>query len=305
MIRYKKLMVALNLDDLDTLLIQYVGFVAKMSRASDIYFVHVSDSFDIPDEIKKIYPEILSPVDEAACERMKAIVRRTLEDQPDTRFHFQAKEGPMIGTLVNLTRDLDIDLLIAGHPGGDTPIGRHYSEKIARKAFCSVLVVPQDTRVHLERILVASDFSGHSCDSIDVGCAFARAAELPSLDVLNVFRVPEGYYKTGKTIEEFTEVMLKNAEEKSKQCLARLDLQGIKAVPRFKMTENVIKGILAFADETDTSLIVVGARGRSGDIAAILLGSVTEGLIRNTTRPLLAVKKKGQGLNILEALYPS
>ena len=83
------------------------------------------------------------------------------------------------------------------------------------------------------------------------------------------------------------------------------DLQGIKAVPRFKMTENVIKGILAFADETDTSLIVVGARGRSGDIAAILLGSVTEGLIRNTTRPLLAVKKKGQGLNILEALYPS
>jgi nucleotide-binding universal stress UspA family protein len=304
MFRFKKLMVALNLDDLDTLLIQYVGFVAKISLASDIYFVHVSDSFDIPDEIKKIYPEILAPVDEAACDRMKEIVGQTL-DLPDTRFHFKAKEGPLIGTLVTFTRDLDIDLLIAGHSGDDSPIGRHYSEKIARKAFCSVLIVPPDSRVHLKHILVASDFSGHSCDSIDVGCAFAKAAGLPSLDVLNGYRVPKGYYKTGKSLEEFTEVMRKNAEEKSAQCLARLDLQGVNAIPRFRLTENVIKGIQAYADETDASLIVIGARGRSGDIAAILLGSVTEGLIRRTTRPLLAVKKKGQGLNILEALYPS
>ena len=49
-------------------------------------------------------------------------------------------------------------------------------------------------------------------------------------------------------------------------------------------------------------LIVVGARGRSGDIAAILLGSITEGLIRKLDRPLLAVKEKGEGLNILEAI---
>ena len=71
------------------------------------------------------------------------------------------------------------------------------------------------------------------------------------------------------------------------------------------MTANVIKGIQSFAKDADTDLIVLGARGRSGDIAAILLGSVTEGLIRHMRQPLLAVKKKGAGLNIMEALYPS
>ncbi|MBT8371187.1 MAG: universal stress protein [Deltaproteobacteria bacterium] len=57
------------------------------------------------------------------------------------------------------------------------------------------------------------------------------------------------------------------------------------------------------SDQINASLLVVGARGRSGDISAILLGSITEGLIRNLNRPLLAVKNKGEGLNILDALW--
>lgn len=305
MYRYKKLMVALNLDDLDPLLIRYVDFVARMSRASDIYFVHASDSFDIPEEIKKIYPEILSPADEAACERMKRIVEETLDTLPGTQYHYKAKEGPLIGTLVSHTRDLDIDLLIIGQSDKEGVAGHQYSEKIARKAFCSVLIVPPDARVRLNRILVASDFSTHACDSVDVGCAFASAAGITGLDVLNVFKVPEGYYKTGKSLEEFTELMRKNAEGKSDRCLARINRQGVHVTPHFKSAGNVIKTILSFADDTDTNLVVVGARGRSGELAAILLGSVTEGLIRQLNRPLLAVKKKGVGLNILEALYPS
>ena len=45
----------------------------------------------------------------------------------------------------------------------------------------------------------------------------------------------------------------------------------------------------------------MGARGRRAG-AAVLLGSVTEHLINTTTVPLLAVKKKGSGMSILDAL---
>ncbi|MBN2439428.1 MAG: universal stress protein, partial [Deltaproteobacteria bacterium] len=45
----------------------------------------------------------------------------------------------------------------------------------------------------------------------------------------------------------------------------------------------------------------IGARGRKAG-AGVLLGSVTEHLIETTTVPLMAVKKKGTGMSILDAL---
>jgi nucleotide-binding universal stress UspA family protein len=53
--------------------------------------------------------------------------------------------------------------------------------------------------------------------------------------------------------------------------------------------------------EREKCIVIIGARGRRAG-AGILLGSVAEYLIKTTTVPLLAVKKKGTGLSILDAL---
>ena len=47
--------------------------------------------------------------------------------------------------------------------------------------------------------------------------------------------------------------------------------------------------------------VVIGARGRTG-AAGVLLGTVTEQLIRQSPSPVLAVKKKGEYLGVLRAL---
>ena len=59
--------------------------------------------------------------------------------------------------------------------------------------------------------------------------------------------------------------------------------------------------IYADIKEHERYLVVIGARGRSA-AAGVLLGSVAEHLIHTTTLPLLAVKKKGTGRSILDAL---
>ena len=46
---------------------------------------------------------------------------------------------------------------------------------------------------------------------------------------------------------------------------------------------------------------MIGARGRTGT-AGVLLGTVTEQLIRKSPSPVLAVKKKGECLGVLRAL---
>ncbi|MFB6218321.1 MAG: universal stress protein [Halobacteriaceae archaeon] len=46
------------------------------------------------------------------------------------------------------------------------------------------------------------------------------------------------------------------------------------------------EGIVAYADEHDVDLVVMGTHGRSG-IDRVILGSVTENVIRETERPVL------------------
>lgn len=301
MYRYKKIMVHLNLDEHDESLIRYAGMVSRMAESHEVCFVHVADTFHIPDEIKKIYPELSSPADEAAETRMKKMVSQHFTGDSKTQIAFRALEGSVLGVLISSSKKADIDLLIVGE-SPDKTSSLSLPEKLARKAFCSVLILPRNRQVVLKKVLVAVDFSDHCLNALDVGSAFAKAAGLKHIYILNTYRIPSGYYKTGKSYEEFAEIMLENAKSRLKQLLPRADLKSIGIKPFFKKNDNAVEGILRFSDEINADLIVVGARGRSGEIAAVLLGSITEGLIRDLKRPLLAVKEKGEGLNILEAL---
>lgn len=302
MYRYKKLMVCLNLDEHDRYLVKYAGFISRMAKSEEVLFVYVSDSFDIPDEIKKIYPQLKSPPEEMVEKQILKSVDEHFNGHESTKMVFKSMEGPQLGMLVSCTKDYDIDLLIVGHHPNESAAKNLLPEKLARRAFCSVLVIPSNTKVYFDQILVAVDFSDHSLNALDVGSAFAKAASLEYIHVLNNYQVPSGHHKTGKTYEEFADIMLDNAKSKLRLALSKVDLKSVGIKPFFKNTKNVIKGIQKFSDDLGATLIVVGARGRSGDIAAILLGSITEGLIRTAQKPLLAVKEKGEGLNILEAI---
>ena len=62
-----------------------------------------------------------------------------------------------------------------------------------------------------------------------------------------------------------------------------------------------VKVILERCNEIACDLVVIGARGRTG-AAGILLGTVTEQLIRVCPVPVLAIKKKGECIGVLKAL---
>jgi nucleotide-binding universal stress UspA family protein len=50
-----------------------------------------------------------------------------------------------------------------------------------------------------------------------------------------------------------------------------------------------VETIVALADAKDADLIVLGCRGR-GAVASALLGSVSQGVLRHASRPVLVVK---------------
>jgi nucleotide-binding universal stress UspA family protein len=81
----------------------------------------------------------------------------------------------------------------------------------------------------------------------------------------------------------------------------KCDLNGCSVRRRFWDAAKPWEGIAEIAEEERADLIVVATRGRTA-AAALFLGSVTERLIAATAVPLLAVKKKGAGLRLLDVL---
>ena len=70
----------------------------------------------------------------------------------------------------------------------------------------------------------------------------------------------------------------------------------------FTLNAKPVEAISKFVKDNGITFLSVGARGR-GAGAAVMLGSVSERLIENLDVPILAVKKKGTGLNILNAIF--
>jgi nucleotide-binding universal stress UspA family protein len=138
---------------------------------------------------------------------------------------------------------------------------------------------------------------------MEVAVAFAKANGIGEIRCLHIYSVPSGFHKTGKSYEQFAEIMKGHAEKNYREFIEGIDLKGISAVPKFRLERKDYRGIWEeLLEERDVHLLVVGAKGRRGG-AGILLGSVTENLIKTTQVPLLAVKEKGAGMGMLEALF--
>jgi len=300
MYRYKRLLVGLSLGKQDGSSIRYAAMISKLAKSEKITFLHVASTPDIPEDLRKEFPDLAGPADDSVRQEMEAIVSKHFDGHPDTQLEYAVAEGSPLIELLRRAKENDIDLIVMRKRREPTASGTLF-EKLARKATCSVLFVPEGSKAWFTEILVPVDFSENSMDAMEVAVALALAAELKEVHCLHVYNVPLGYYKTGKSHEEFAEIMKGHAEKNLQEFIKKVDLKGLTLTPIFKLEKKEYKGIEEVIEEHDIYLLVIGARGRRAG-AGVMLGSVTEYLIRTTTIPLLAVKRKGTGMSLLEAL---
>ncbi len=298
--RYKRLLVVLNLDDQDRITIEYAAMVSRMAQSEKVYFLYVADDLDMPEFLRKEYPDLLPPVNEFARAQVKELVAKYFDGHPGSRKAYEIVEGLPLTEVLRLARQKQIDLVLTGQ-SIDQQVNVMLPVKIARKAPCSVLIVPEGFGLQIKNILVPVDFSEICVEALDVATVLASDLEVVGISLLHVYRVPVGYYKTGKTYETFGEIMKKHARKHYREFIDRCDLRGVTATPLFRLGHDPAKTINKVVYDQGIDLVVIGARGRSNDAAA-LLGSVTERVIRSARIPLMVVKKKGSGLRLLDAL---
>jgi nucleotide-binding universal stress UspA family protein len=299
---FKRLMVGLEMIPADHSTIRYAAKLSRMAKSEKVNFVHVAPSLDLHGDISRDYPELLAPVDESLETRMREVVaEHFIDGHPDAGLEFDAVEGTLLRQLMRFAKQKLVDLIVVGRET------RKYQRDlrldiVIRKAPCSVLLVPEGSLADMERILAPVDFSPCSRKALEVAIGFARTTdETSTVGCLSVYDVPTGYYKTGKSFEEFAEIMKGNTEKRYDEFIAGIDTSGVQVKPTFICNEHVPEAILGHAETSGADLLIIGGRGITGP-AAILLGSNAEQVVRSTTIPTMVVKQKGANLDIIDAL---
>lgn len=300
----KKVLVALDFSELDELLIQFAAFITRSSQAEKVYFVNVVRNLNVPDEILKEFPDM---VDKALNER-KAQVQKQIDkyfrDYSDVKIQLVVKDGQPARKILEMCKDSNIDLVVAGRKitleGSGVLV-----QRLARKVSCNLLIVPEVSNTEIKKLLIPSDFSEFSKLAIENGVNLAeRNASGIQLLVQNVYSVPVGYHYTGKSYEEFAEVMKKHAKRNFQKFLRSIDLHGQKVKEIYTLTEDdsLVNRIMETAEKQQVDGIVIGAKGRTA-ATAIFLGSIAERIIQKNNRfPLLIVRPKGQNAGWMDFL---
>ena len=132
----------------------------------------------------------------------------------------------------------------------------------------------------------------------------ARKYENMKIICQNVFTVPGGYHYSGKTYDEFAEIMKENAKKEYAQFMSNIDHEGIalEVVYSLDTNDNPVTDIIDFAQEHQPSAIIIGVKGRTST-TALFIGSRAEQLVQyNSKIPMMVVRPKGKNAGIIDLL---
>ena len=298
------MIVCLDQSPLDETLIAYAGFIAKVNQVKKIYFSHVVKNFSLPKEMLESFPTLLDSMLQDRKEAMEKLVREKFPTIKGLEIGFVVKEGNLSKKILKLAEEKSADLILIGRkvalPG--TGVASH---RMARRASCSLLIVPEQSQPKLSTLLVPSDFSDHSIHALEEAIGMAKKYS-GGIEIIfqNVLSIPSNYATTGKTYEEFAELMKKHAESNFKKFIRKIDTKGIPITPIYTQDDDddPVQEIVAAALEHKAEVIIIGAKGKTG-ATALHIGSMAERLIQfNKSLPLLVTRPKGKHAGVLDYL---
>ncbi|MCL6258784.1 universal stress protein [Aquiflexum sp. TKW24L] len=302
MYQIKKLIVCLDQSDLDYTLVRFASFVAKVNQTKKIYFANVIRNLQIPKEVLEEFPNLIDNMVEERKRQMKEVVDSNFGKREDIEFSFVVKEGQLSKKILKLAHEKSADMIIVGRkvtlPGTGV-----ISQRLARRASCSLLIIPEKSEPKIDKLLVPSDFSDYSKDALEEAVIIVeKYGGKAEIICQNVFTVPSGYHFTGKSYEEFTSIMLMHAEINFKKFIRNIDTKNIKITPIYTQDDDddPVEEIIAKAKEISADAIIIGAKGRTA-ATALFIGSMAERLIQlNESFPLLVTRPKGKNAGILD-----
>lgn len=294
--RFQHILTNLSLKDEDAGVLDWTGTVARLAESGKITTLHTWNPVDIPDELKDRYPWLLEPGKSVSSERMQELVDAHLQAPSMTEAEHVIRQGSPLGEALSIAESGEVDLVVCSRSKEDI----YLSEKLARKAPCSVLSVPEGASTDITRVLVPVDFSSHSSEALEVALAFASAVGA-ELTLMHAFTVPWGEAKAKVARPEIVDEFKELHEARLRKLAASVDSRGVDLKFHVIEAASAPKAVNAAVAADGHDLVVIGCRGRHA-IYATLLGSTAEAILHGCPVPVVAVKSKETARQMLSAL---
>ncbi|TAK54064.1 MAG: universal stress protein [Bacteroidetes bacterium] len=141
----------------------------------------------------------------------------------------------------------------------------------------------------IDKILVPTDFSDLSLAAIEYAVSFSKIYDAKLYMIHVVEQLPVlAFHTVDMNSETVLRDALKDAEKDLKKFIAD-KLPHIKNIMTVVRRGDACKEIVTYASEGHFDLIIMATHGRTG-LAHILMGSIAESVVRNSSVPVLTVK---------------
>lgn len=301
--KFQRMLVTLDLTDMDVFVIKYASMIAKAFEIDAVYFLHVATSLELPKEIQEKYGDVMAPVDETLQREIQVVLDDYFVKPDNCDVQVAVQSGSVTDEILKFAKVKVIDLILLGRKEelGGTGLN---SKKIAKGSASSVIFIPENPKYELNKVLVSIDYSEHSRMAFEIGIDIQKKTGAKLLSN-NVYRVPVGFAKSGKTYEEFADIMLENTKEECVRFFKKMDLEGVDYDHTYALDDDPHPAdkIYRTGAELGVDMIILGSKGRSS-AAAFLIGSVAEKLLmEDNDIPMFLVKKGNENMSFLEALF--
>ncbi len=300
----EKVLVCLDFSQADTTLIAYADFLTDLMPIKEITFFHVEKEMDLPDELQRILAAEEQSFDDFLLAKMKESVTKILaEKKNDYQVHYVLKKGAPMEQVVKYAHVEDTDLVLIGRKNKSEGSGILLT-RLARKIHCSFIIVPEETELFLDDILVCADFSEWSKRALECAVEISSHDERTAVYCQHIYEVPHGYHKIGKSFTEFAKIMKKHALRRYQEFIKNIDKKGVTVAPIITLHKhgNDTSIIKDTASSVGANLVILGSKGKTFT-SSIFLGSFAEKLVREDFKmPLMIVKAKNETIGVIKAL---
>lgn len=288
----EKLLVNIDLSELDDNLMQYAAYLCEKLKIRKLVFLHNMLITEPPEELKSHYPELKEPLDTLVEREIHENIQRYL-DPSAAEIEVSIFQNKGINEIVKWVSEQKVDLSLVGKKSPAEGQG-WYARQYVRLTSHTVIMVPPMSSIPIKNILAPVDLSKNAINVI--GKAHNMAMQLDAdLSYLHLYSLPPQHfpYVTGN-IKKYQEEYLRYAGREFEKWRKK-SLGEEKSGPcHFHMAERtrVASEVYHWAENHQADLIICGDKDKL-DVEIVLLGSVSEKLvIIDKQIPLMVLKRK-------------
>ena len=280
------LMVALDLTQMDPILLRYVSFLEKVWNIKNLYFTHNIKQSALYNLYEEFIREDINIENVIEQELNRSIKENYTGKVPQNLLI--TSDNYTEGILTHLAKEYKIDVVVVGNKDALQGTGG-MAQKLVRMLQSNLLLVPEETDHIIKKVLVPTDFSTDSAKSFIAAQSLVHRSG-GEIEALHIYDIPSfffPYINTEKAIDKTRE----HLHTRMGQFLKRHQLPAnLKFKYLDKKGHSIVEMIEKEAEEGEFDMIVVSARG-ANNLTSFFIGSITNDLLlQNREMPLLVVK---------------